>query len=151
MRRSMCTVVFGLMVVSLVWISCASTPKTIVTTSNLSVLKGVWEGWTEFGIGQGKPVLTQVEIVNDTVPITTKITLNNLPSEVARIFPAEAKTAGNDVTFQFSDGKISDQGTLIARSGKDVLELTYFSGKKPKIQGWFYYWVTKGTFEAYKK
>jgi hypothetical protein len=151
MARSICAAGIGLVVVSLLLASCASAPRTMVTTSSLPALKGTWEGWTDFGIGQGKPVLTQVTIVNDTVPITTKITLFNLPSEVARVFPAEAKTAGNDVTFEFTGGKITNQGTLIAQSGKDILEITYFAGKKPKIQGWFYYWVTKGTFETYKK
>ena len=151
MRRSIYVVCTGLVVASVILAGCASGPKTTVTTSNLSALKGTWEGWTDFGIGQGKPVMTRVEIVNDTVPVTTKITLNNLPSDVARVFPAETKTAGNDVTFEFKDGRLSDQGTLVARSGKDVLEITYFSGEKPKIKGWFYYWTTKGTFDAQKR
>ncbi len=151
MQRFICVAGIGLTVVSLVLMSCAAGQKTVVTTTYLPVLKGTWEGWTDFGIGQGKPVQTGVEIVNDTVPVITRITLRHLQAEFARVFPAEAKTAGNDVTFEFTDGRISNQGTIVAQSGKNFLEIAYFGGKKPKIQGWFYYWVTKGTFEAYKK
>ncbi len=151
MQRFICVAGIGLTVVLLVLMSCAAGQKTVVTTTYLPVLKGTWEGWTDFGIGQGKPVQTGVEIVNDTVPVVTRITLRHLPGEFARVFPAEAKTAGNDVTFEFTDGRISNQGTIVAQSGKNFLEITYFGGQKPKIQGWFYYWVTKGTFEAYKK
>ncbi len=151
MRRSIYMAVIGIVVVSLVLMSCASGQKTLVTATDLPALKGTWEGWTDFGIGQGKPVLTEVEIVNGTVPIITKITLRHLPGEFARMFPAEAKTAGNDVTFEFREGRISNQGTIVAQSGNNSLEITYSGGRKPKIQGWFYYWVTKGTFEAYRK
>ena len=150
-QKSICLVGIGLLFISMALVSCAPVQKTIVTTSNLSTLKGTWEGWTDFGIGQGRPVLTWVEIVNDTAPVQGKITLNNLPGNLASIFPAEAKTAGNNVTVEFTNGILSNHGTLIAQSGKNFLELTYFAGEKPKIQGWFYYWALKGTLEVTKK
>ena len=105
----------------------------------------------DFGIGQYRPVLTQVQISNDTVPIQGSITLNNVPELVAAVIPADSKTAGNNVTIGFTDGKISNHGTLIAQSGKDFFELTYYGGDKPKMEGWFYYWALKGTFSVTKK
>ena len=151
MRKSICLVGIGSLFVSLVLIGCASAPKTLVTTSNLPALRGTWQGWTSFGIGKSRPVLTWVEIVGDTVPVTARITLNNVPDPVALIFPAEVKTAGNNVTFQFTDGVINNQGALFFQNGKNVLEITYFAGEKPKIEGWFYYWTVKGTFDANRK
>ena len=57
---------------------CPST-KNIITKSNLSTLKGKWEGWTVFSTFQANPVLTTMEIDNDTVPIKGRINLFNLP------------------------------------------------------------------------
>jgi hypothetical protein len=77
--------------------------------------------------------------------------LNNLPDRVASAFPADAKTAGGNVTIDFNNGKITDQGTLIGQSGMNFLELTYYAGEKPKFSGWFYYYASKGTVELTKK
>ena len=130
---------------------CAPMQKTVITDTNLSVLKGTWEGWTTIGIGGGKGVLTRLVIRNDTVPVQGSVTFNNLPSDLALNIPADHKTAGNDVTVNFSEGKISPAGTIVAQSGKNSLELTYFEGEKPKIKGQFWYWAMKGTFDVTRK
>jgi len=151
MKKTVCWVGMGFLFVMMTMISCAPIQKTIIATSNLPLIKGTYEGWADFGIGQSRPVLTQVRISNDTVPIQGSITFNNVPEKVAAAIPADTKTAGNDITVLFTDGKISNQGTLIAQSGKDFFELTYYGGEKPKIEGWFYYWALKGTFSVTKK
>ena len=84
-------------------------------------------------------------------PNSRKGNLRPTAQPLATIFPADAKTADNSVTVSFGNAGISNHGTLIAQSGKDELELTYYGGASPKIQGWFYYWATKGTFEVSKK
>ena len=104
-----------------------------------------------FGIGSGQGFMCYLDIANDTPPIQGKITFVQLPEPLAMIFPADAKTADNSVTVNFRNAEISNNGTLIAQSGKDELELTYYGGARQKIQGWFYYWATKGTFEVSKK
>ena len=149
MKKIMVLVGVSLFLVSMV--SCAPMQKTMVTKSNLSALKGNWQGWTTFSSIQSTPVLTYLQITNDSVPVQGNITLNNLPDAVAAVFPADAKTAGNNVTIDFSNGKITDQGTLIGRSGENFLELTYYAGEKPKFSGWFYYYGFKGTVEFTKK
>ncbi len=151
MKRTTCLAGIRLLLVSVALLSCAPAQKTIVTTSNLSTLKGTWEGWTDFGLGQAPPVLTYLEIINDSPPIQGKITLNQLPGPVALVIPADAKTADNSLIIDFKNGKISNQGTIIAQSGQNFVELTYFGGGKPKLEGWFYYWALKGTLSVTKK
>jgi hypothetical protein len=153
MKKLICLVGVGVLFVSMVLAGCASVQmqKTAVTKSDLSALKGKWEGWTTFASFQANPVLTILEINNDTVPVQGKITLNNLPQGVAARFPADAKTAGNNVIVDFKNARISDQGTLIGTSGENFYELTYYAGEKPKFNGWFYYWGSRGTVTLNKK
>ncbi len=151
MIKSICFVAIGLFLVSMVWVSCAPLQKTIITKSNLSTLKGTWQGWTTFSSVQSNPILTTLHITNDTVPVQGNITLNNLPRVVASIFPADAKTAGGNITIDFKNGMISDQGTLIGQTGKNFLEITLSAGEKMKLNGWFYYYGFKGTMDLTKK
>jgi len=151
MKKAICLVGMGLLLVSMVWVSCAPMQKTVITKSNLSTLKGTWQGWTTFSSVQSNPILTTLQITNDAVPVQGNITLNNLPDSVALAFPADAKTAGGNVTIDFKNGLITDQGTLLGQSGQNFLELTYYAGEKMKMNGWFYYYGTKGTVELTKK
>ncbi len=151
MKKTICLVGMGLLLVSMVFVSCAPMQKTVITKSNLSSLKGSWQGWTTFSSIQSNPVLTTLQITNDTVPVQGNITLTNLPDAVALIFPADAKTAGGNVTINFSNGRITDQGTLKGQRDENFLELTYYAGEKPKMNGWFYYYTAKGTMEFTKK
>jgi hypothetical protein len=92
-----------------------------------------------------------MEIDNDTVPIKGRINLFNLPQKVADNFPGVPLSAGNNITMDFANGEISDQGTLIGQTGKNFLELTLSAGEKMKMNGWFYYYGSKGTIELTKK
>jgi hypothetical protein len=154
MRKLICLVGIGSLFVSMVLIGCASMTtgqKTVITQSNLSILKGTWQGWTTFSSYLDKPVQTTVEINNDAVPLKGRITLTNLPDRAAALFPADAKTAGNNVIINFNNGRISDQGTLIGTTGENFLELTLYSGEKMRMIGWFYYYGARGTMELNKK
>ena len=152
MKKMICLVGMGFLFVSMVFMGCASLQlqKTAITKSNLSTLKGTWSGWTTFRSFSSNPVLTSMEIDNDTVPIKGKITLQNLPQAVAARFPADAKT-GNSVIIQFANAHVSDQGTLIGTAGQNFLELTLLLGEKTKMDGWFYYYGGKGTVTLTKK
>jgi hypothetical protein len=151
MKRTICLAALGWVLFSMALMSCAPAQKTIITSSNLPTLKGTWEGWVNFGVGGGPGFMCNLDIANDTPPIQGKVTFVQLPQSLAMIFPADSKTADNSVTVNFRNANISNQGTLIAQSGENSLELTYYAGEKPKIQGWFYYWATKGNFEVSKK
>jgi hypothetical protein len=151
MKKTICLVGIGLLLVSMVLASCAPVQKTILTKSNLSTLKGTWQGWTTFSSFEGNPVVTTMEINNDTVPLIGKIFLYNLPQKIADIFPGVALSASNNITIDFANGEISSQGTLIGQSGKNFLELTLLAGEKMKMSGWFYYYGIKGTMDLTKK
>jgi hypothetical protein len=141
----------GLLLVSALGVACGPVQKTIITKSDLPTLKGTWSGWTIFSSAQNNPVLTTLEINNDTVPLQGKITLSNLPPGVASLLPVESLSAGNQVAINFRNGKISDQGTIIRQSGENFLELTYTAGEKPKFDGWFYYYGARGTLTVTKQ
>lgn len=156
MKKTIGLVSTGLLLVSMVLLGCASTapgPKTNITTSNVSMVKGKWSGWTTFSNFQDKPVTTTLEFTNTTVPLQGSITLDfGTAPAVAAVFPAEAKAAGGSVSIiEFKNGKISDQGTIIGTSDENFLELTVRSGEKMKMSGWFYYYGMKGTMEFVKK
>ena len=156
MRKSMKRIIglagLSLFLVSMVMMGCAPVPKTVITMSTLPTLVGKWEGWTSFtDYPQAMPVLTTLEITSDTLPVQGRITLENLPDRVAFALPADAKTAGNNIIINFSNGMITTSGTLIGQSGRDFLELTYYAGEKPKFEGWFYYYGAKGTMRLTKK
>ena len=154
MKRAICLAGIGLLLVSLVSPGCASMtrgPKTVITTSNVSMLQGRWSGWTTFSSFQTKPVITTLEFTNATVPLNGRITIDfgNAP-QVANVFPADAKTGGNLAIIQFKNGMISDQGTVIGTTNQNFLELTLRSGEKMKLNGWFYYFGTRGVMEFTK-
>ncbi len=151
MERRICLVGIGLLLVSVASLSCAPAQKTIITKNNLSVLKGSWQGWTTFSTAQATPVLTTVNITNDTVPLMGNVMLFNVPQQVANILPGAALPAGNNVTIDFANGEISSEGTLVNHGGKNFCDLTLFAGEKPKLSGWFYYYGAKGTMDLTKK
>jgi hypothetical protein len=119
----------GLLFVAILGVACAPVQKTMIAENDLPALKGTWSGWTIFSSAQTQPVLTALEISNDTVPLQGKITLSNRPK----------------------NGKISDQGTIIGQSGENFLELTYSAGEKPRFEGWFYYYGARGTLTVTKQ
>ena len=141
----------GFLLVSVALLSCTPMQKTVITKNNLSMLRGSWQGWTTFSAVQATPVLTSMEINNDTVPLMGKMVLFNLPQQVANILPGAALPAGNNVTIDFANGEISSEGTLVNHGGKNFIDLTLFAGEKPKLSGWFYYYGAKGTMELTKK
>jgi hypothetical protein len=151
MKKVIWLVAIALFFVSMGLLTCAPAKKTVITKSDLSALKGKWQGWTTFSSFPGNPILTTMEINNDTVPVQGKINLINLPQRIADNFPGVALPPGNTVTIGFANGKITDQGTLIGQSGENFLELTYFAGERPRFDGWFYYYGMRGTVELTKK
>jgi hypothetical protein len=141
----------GLVLFSMALMSCAPAQKIVITQDNLPVLKGTWSGWTTFSSALTNPVLTTLEISNDTIPLQGKITFSNVPPGVVSYIPVESLSAGNQVVIDFKNGKISDQGTIIGQTGQNFLELSYNAGETPTLDGWFYYYGAKGTLRVSKK
>jgi len=151
MKKKICLVGMGLFFVSMVLLSCAPVQKTVITKDNLSTLQGKWEGWTSFA-SQVRPVLTNLQINNTTIPLAGTITLYNIPQQIADVIPSSELPVGNNVTINFNNGKITDQGTIIGHGTMgNFLELTLYAGEKMKMSGWFYYYGIKGTMDLTKK
>jgi len=157
MRKTICLLGMGLLLVPMVLLGCASMapgPKTTITPSNVSMLQGQWSGWTTFSNYPDKPVRTTLLFTNATVPLQGSITLDfaTVAREVSAVFPADSKSQGGTLAIiEFRNGEISDQGTIIGTSGKNFMELTLRSGETMKLNGFFYYYATRGRVEFTKK
>jgi hypothetical protein len=152
MKRTICMGGISLFLVSMVLAGCASmTPvqKTKLSTGDLSALTGTWQGWTTFSSYQS-PLMTTLEITNSTIPLQGKVIFPNVPAGAAAALPGVFATAGSS-TFEFSNGRITDKGTLIATgTGSNFVEFTYYAGAKAKLEGWFYYYGASGTLSVSK-
>ncbi len=152
MKKKICLVGMGLFFVSMVLLSCAPVQKTVITKNNLSTLQGTWEGWTSFSAAMARSVLTNFQINNTTIPLAGTITIYNIPQEIANALPSSTLPVGNNITINFNDGKLTDQGTIIGQGTMgNFLELTLYAGEKMKMSGWFYYYGIKGTMDLTKK
>ena len=152
MKRMICMIGISLFLVSMVLAGCASmapVQKTTLSTNDLSALKGTWQGWTTFSSFSSTPLMTTIEITNSTIPIQGKVSFPNVPMGAAAALPGVFVTGGLNV-LEFSAGKISDQGTLIAGNGSNFCEFTYYAGAKPKLDGWFFYNGARGTLSVSK-
>jgi hypothetical protein len=149
--KTICMVGIGLFFVTMLLTGCASmspVQKTILSTADLSALTGTWQGWTSFSSYQS-PIMTTLEISNSTIPLKGGVLFPNVSSGAAAALPNVFSTAGSNV-LEFSTGRISDQGTLIAGNGSNFVEFTYYAGAKPKLDGWFYYNGARGTLTVTK-
>jgi hypothetical protein len=59
--------------------------------------------------------------------------------------------AGNSPIIDFNNGRITSEGTILGSTGQNFLELTYYGGERPKLNGWFYYFGARGTVSLDKK
>ena len=152
MKKTICLVGVSLLFVSMALAGCASVApvqKTMVAKSNLSALKGTWSGWTTFS-SFSTSVPTDLVIYNDTVPIQAKMILIGVPEGVAANWPINL-SASNSATFETKNMRITDQGTLTATADENFIHLTYYAGEKPRLDGWFYYFGSRGTMSVTRK
>jgi hypothetical protein len=96
-------------------------------------------------IGSGTVLNTDLEILNDTLPVQTKVILYDVAKPGAR-------QRGETVTAEFKNGKINDQGNLLITGNNIEVELSLFvdDGKK-KLEGNFFWKGVKGTMSFKKK
>jgi hypothetical protein len=88
----------------------------------------------------------KLEILNDTVPVKAKLTIDNLPSNIAA---ASGLTAGQMVG-ESDEGVITSQGTLMfVGPQKNFFEVTLTG--KGKINIWYVYRTLKGEGDFSKK
>ena len=143
MKKIICLVVVLLMIATVAF----AAKKVLITTKNVASLKGTWSGVMSFGgAEQGGTSPVTVEILNDTVPLKCKLTVANLPNQVAMQF---GEAAGQKVG-ESDDGVISNQGTVVFTGpAKNVFEFTLLDNKK--VSMWYFWKGMRGDATLTKK
>ncbi len=143
MKKIICLLAVVLMIASVVY---AAAPKMKITAKDLPALKGTWTGIIGFGMTEAGTSPAKLEILNDTVPVKAKITIDNLPSNIAA---ATGLTAGQMVG-ESDEGVITSAGTLMfVGPQKNFIEVTMTG--KGKINVWYVYRTLKGEGDLKKK
>jgi len=135
MKKMICLIAVALMVASV----ALAAPAMRITSKDLPGLKGTWEGMLGFGATeQGGTSPAKLEILNDTVPVKVKLTITNVPEQIAKQTGGQA---GQNVYE--GEGVITTQGTLFFTGPlKNFFEISQIA--KDKIHVWYIYNVMKG-------
>ena len=134
---------FGIAFVLLVSLigACATVPKTAMTPSDLSFLKGEWEGSRDITLERLRSIdFTEMEIFNDSIPLKGKI--------------AYAFMGGSDTRrYSFENGFIDSEGNLSIEL-TEIIKINlslYREEKRIKLDGSFSYRDSTGRLTLYKK
>jgi len=145
MKKIICLVVVILMIAAVAY----AAKKVAITTKNVASLKGTWTGMLSFAtIGAAGGITSPVtlEILNDAPPLKAKMTIANVPTEVAQQFgitPGQ-KVGEND------DGTLSADGTVMWSSpDKNFFQFTLLDNKKASL--WYYWRGMRGDASLSKK
>jgi len=143
MRKIICLAVVVLMIGL---VGCAG-KKMSITQSNLPTLKGTWEGIINYGLYDVQTGPMTLEILNDTVPVKGKVTLD-VPPNVASAYGVPSGKASR----QNDDGKLTNQGTILWTGGGAAahsMEATLTDAGK--LQVFYYFLGMRGTGTLTKK
>ena len=134
---------FGIAFVLLVSLigACATVPKTAMIPSDLSFLKGEWEGSRDITLERLRSIdFTEMEIFNDSIPLKGKI--------------AYAFMGGSDTRrYSFENGIIDSEGNLSIEL-TEIIKINlslYREEKRIKLDGSFSYRDSTGRLTLYKK
>jgi len=140
MKKIICLLAGVLMIASVAFAA------EMITDKDLPGLKGTWEGMLAWGISGAANSNVKLEILNDTVPVSMKLTVTNVPDVVAWRLGA---MPGN-LAASSEEGEITTQGTLMfVGPAKNYLELSIVNARK--LNGWYYYRGVKGDLTVFKK
>ena len=145
MKKIICLVVVILMIAAVAY----AAKKVVITKQNVASLKGTWTGMLSFatiGAAGGITSPCTFEILNDTPPLKAKLTISNVPEQVAMQFgiPAGQKVGEND------DGTITGDGAVMwASPDKNFVQATLMDNKKLSI--WYYFRGMRGDATLSKK
>lgn len=141
MKKVICLIAVALMVASVV----LAAPKVPMTAKDLPGLKGTWEGILSFGKFDGGTSPAKLEILTDTVPVKAKLTVTNVPPQLASQVGLQA---GQNV-FE-GEGVLTSQGALLFMGPqKNFMVVGLIS--KEKINIMYMYNVMSGDGDFSKK
>ena len=144
MKKIVCIAVAVLMIATIVY----AQKKIAFTPNDLPGLKGTWKGMLSLGQETGMSSPATLEIMNDAVPLKAKITVENVPPQVAQQIGI---MSGQNVS-ESDSGKITTQGTIMfpgATTG-NFISISK-TGSKDKISIWYMFNVMQGTGTFTKK
>jgi hypothetical protein len=158
MKKVLCLIAVLMILVEAIIAGCATVPTTttILTENNLSILEGRWEGSAVFA-GSVHTTIT-LDIFNNSLPLKGKVFIQNIPIEVANIFPDGFEGSGWE--SYFDTGTITDKGGLMIRGrGGNFGEFSLIESEskrlvlegESKLEGWFYLWGAKGAATLHKR
>src|SRR3989304_8907914 len=137
MKKIICLLIVVLLIASM-----AYAQKTMkIAAKDLPALKGTWEGSISFGVFEGGgSSAAKLEILNDTVPVKAKLTISQVPDQIAR----QIGVMGGQNVFESDDGIITTQGTLMftGKQAKNFFEVS-LAGEK-KLKTWYYFQGLRG-------
>jgi branched-subunit amino acid transport protein len=145
MKKIICLVVVILMIAAVAY----AAKKVAITPKNVASLKGTWTGVLSFatiGAAGGITSPCTLEVFNDTPPLKAKLTISNVPTEVAQQFgiPPGQKIGEND------DGTITADGAVMwTGADKNFLMATLMDNKKLSL--WYYFRGMRGDATVSKK
>jgi hypothetical protein len=127
--------------------SVAFAAGKIITAKDLPGLKGTWEGIISFGVFDMGTSPMKLEILNDAVPVKAKLTITNVPDQVAQRYG----TKSGESVIENDAGVITSQGTIFwAGAAGNYFELSISKDEK-KVGVWYFYKGMKGDGTLKKK
>jgi hypothetical protein len=144
MKKIVCLVVVVLMMAAV----AIAAKKMKIAEKDLPGLKGTWVGILSFGEMEAVPCPAQLEILNDTVPVKARLTVEKFPHQLASHWGIEAP--GGKAVAESDDGVITTQGTLMwTGPAKNFFEVTLLDNKKLSL--WYFFRGVKGDATLKKK
>jgi hypothetical protein len=132
MRKVICLAVVALMIACM---GCAA-KRMPITQNDLKNVKGTWEGTISYGLYDVQQGPMTLEILNDTVPIKGKVTL-----DVPQIVASQYATQSGKQSKENPDGKLTPQGTILWTGGgaaNHSMEFFLTGEKRARV---FYYFL----------
>jgi hypothetical protein len=131
MKKMICLVVVVLMIAAV----AIAQKKTAITAKDLPALKGTYTGILSFGLMEGDTSPCTLEILNDTVPVKAKLTIDNVKDQLAsRLGIQGGKKVGEN-----DDGALTSQGTIMftGAEAKNFFEVSSAGAKTIKVYYYF--------------
>jgi len=145
MKKIVCLVVVFLMVAAV----AIAAKKMKITEKDLPGLKGTWVGILSFGGMEAGTSPAKLEILNDTVPVKSRLTVEKIPHQLVSHWGIQASPGGEAVA-ESDDGVITTQGTLMwTGPAKNFFEVTLMDNKKLSL--WYFFRGLKGDATLKKK
>ncbi len=131
MKKIICIIAIVLLIASVV---CAQKKVTKITPEDLPGMKGKWSGVLGFGepIEGGSSPAT-LEILNDSVPVKTKLTIENMPTVLTELL---GLWSGTNI-FDEADGVINTKGTILCTGPAGFFEITKSADKEIMVTYWY--------------